>query len=407
MYNLEQFNRSRSTKKKSRNSTSQLTGSRASSFLGRVLGKVAVGYRAAACPDRNGSLRPLHSTERFSRMLHRERTRALRSGQPFCLIRFMPLERPTTEIVVGHIVNDLDGRLEDIDEIGWLDERCIGVVLPYTLPRYAWKLADDVCDSFVNGLPRPTCEVFSYPSGKPVEENGKNGDFRESLQNINGRNGDAHNPTSGVVQGMEPFFVQAMPLWKRGIDIIGSVMGLLLASPVLLSTAVAIHLTSPGPVFFRQQRSGTGNRPFLICKFRTMYAGAEKEKDALQPFSDQEGPAFKMTDDPRVTPLGRFLRKTSIDELPQFWNVLKGDMSLVGPRPLPCDESEASDLRHQLRLDVTPGITCIWQVNGRSTVSFDEWARMDLDYIRTRSLLQDVKLLLQTIPAVLSRKGAS
>jgi len=137
-----------------------------------------------------------------------------------------------------------------------------------------------------------------------------------------------------------------------------------------------------------------------------MQVGAEEEKERLRKHSEQDGPAFKMTNDPRVTRLGRILRSTSIDELPQLWNVLKGDMSLVGPRPLPCEESAASELWHRCRLDVRPGLTCIWQVKGRSTVAFADWVRMDLCYVRTRSLAVDVKLLLQTIPVVVSRKGA-
>jgi lipopolysaccharide/colanic/teichoic acid biosynthesis glycosyltransferase len=133
---------------------------------------------------------------------------------------------------------------------------------------------------------------------------------------------------------------------------------------------------------------------------------AEKRQAELRVRSEQDGPAFKMTHDPRVTRLGAILRKTSLDELPQLWNVLKGDMSLVGPRPLPCSESSACSQWQRRRLDVTPGITCLWQVKGRSTVSFPEWMRMDINYIRTRRLMRDISLLLLTVPAVLLRRGA-
>jgi lipopolysaccharide/colanic/teichoic acid biosynthesis glycosyltransferase len=137
-----------------------------------------------------------------------------------------------------------------------------------------------------------------------------------------------------------------------------------------------------------------------------MVADAEARKAALQTLNEQDGPAFKLQHDPRVTPLGRWLRRTSLDELPQLWNVLRGEMSLVGPRPLPCDESAACDGWHRRRLDVVPGLTCIWQVRGRCQVSFTEWMRMDMQYVHSQSLGQDLKLLLQTIPAVVSRRGA-
>jgi lipopolysaccharide/colanic/teichoic acid biosynthesis glycosyltransferase len=143
-----------------------------------------------------------------------------------------------------------------------------------------------------------------------------------------------------------------------------------------------------------------------MYKLRTMHTGAEARKRELLAANEQDGPAFKMKNDPRVTPLGRFLRRTSIDELPQLWNVLIGDMSLVGPRPLPCDESSACTPWQRNRLDVTPGLTCIWQVKGRSRVSFDDWVRMDMQYLQRAGLLFDLKLLVQTVYVVLLRKGA-
>jgi lipopolysaccharide/colanic/teichoic acid biosynthesis glycosyltransferase len=209
-----------------------------------------------------------------------------------------------------------------------------------------------------------------------------------------------------VAQAMEVLFMQPLPAWKRGLDIVGAFVGLTIAAPVMLVAATAIKITSPGPVFFTQRRDTISGRPFKIYKFRTMCVDAESQKAELRARSEQDGPAFKMAKDPRVTSLGRLLRKTSIDELPQLFNVLLGDMSLVGPRPLPCDESNRCEAWQRRRLDVTPGLTCIWQVRGRSKVSFSEWARMDVEYIRSRSLLSDLKLILKTIPAVLFRRGA-
>jgi lipopolysaccharide/colanic/teichoic acid biosynthesis glycosyltransferase len=158
-------------------------------------------------------------------------------------------------------------------------------------------------------------------------------------------------------------------------------------------------------VFFKQRRAGLGGRPFTIYKFRTMVVDAEAQKSQLRHKSEQDGPAFKIKHDPRITRIGRILRESSLDELPQLFNVLKGDMSLVGPRPLPVDESEGCATWHRRRLDVTPGLTCIWQVHGRSSVSFVEWIRMDRRYIRALSIWQDIKLMLLTIPSILMRRG--
>jgi lipopolysaccharide/colanic/teichoic acid biosynthesis glycosyltransferase len=203
-----------------------------------------------------------------------------------------------------------------------------------------------------------------------------------------------------------------MPDWKRLTDLVGAGVGLVVCSPIMLLAAIAVKLSSPGPVIFRQRRAGLGGRPFTVYKFRSMFLGAEAQKHLLMPFNEQTGPVFKMKRDPRVTPVGRLIRKLSIDELPQLWNVMKGQMSLVGPRPLPCDEIPCyengccSDGRKFCRLSVKPGLTCYWQVAGRSEIGFEEWIRLDLKYAREMSFLTDLKILLLTIPAVLSLRGA-
>jgi lipopolysaccharide/colanic/teichoic acid biosynthesis glycosyltransferase len=176
---------------------------------------------------------------------------------------------------------------------------------------------------------------------------------------------------------------------------------LVLLAPLLLLIAVAVKLDSGRPIFFSQTRRGQGGKPFLIHKFRTMVVDAESQKQELLSRNEQDGPAFKIKEDPRMTRVGRWLRATSLDELPQLWNVVKGDMSLVGPRPLPVDESDACCGWHRRRFDVIPGITCTWQVKGRSKVTFSEWMRMDAAYVRSLSLWTDLKLLLLTVPAVL------
>lgn len=195
---------------------------------------------------------------------------------------------------------------------------------------------------------------------------------------------------------------------KRLIDIVGSAIGLIVLGPlVMLPAAIAIKLTSPGPVLFRQKRSGLHGRVFTMYKFRSMITNAEMLRAELDAFNEMTGPVFKITEDPRVTPVGRFLRRASIDEFPQLWNVLMGDMSLVGPRPLPYYEvDQFQNLAHRRRLSMKPGLTCLWQISGRNRVAFEQWMKLDLQYIDNWSLWLDLGILLRTIPAVISGFGA-
>jgi lipopolysaccharide/colanic/teichoic acid biosynthesis glycosyltransferase len=193
---------------------------------------------------------------------------------------------------------------------------------------------------------------------------------------------------------------------KRPFDMLGSLLGLVLLSPIFLLISILIRLDSAGPILFRQTRIGKGGRPFQFYKFRSMIENAEEMKDKLMHLNELEGPVFKISEDPRITSLGRFLRKTSLDELPQLINVLQGHMSLVGPRPpLPCEVEKYEGWQRD-KLSVLPGITCLWQISGRNHIGFTEWMRLDIEYIRRQSLGLDFKILLRTLPAVLSRKGA-
>lgn len=197
-------------------------------------------------------------------------------------------------------------------------------------------------------------------------------------------------------------------LAKQTLDVIGGSLLLLLFSPIMLLAALAIRLNSPGPVFFRQKRCGLNGRPFTMLKFRSMSTDAEQLKHELEVLNEMSGPVFKVTNDPRVTPVGRWLRKYSLDEFPQLLNVVRGEMSLVGPRPLPLDEvARFDDLAHRRRLSVKPGITCLWQVSGRSNLKdFAEWVRLDLEYIDNWSLWLDLKILWRTVPVVITGSGA-
>jgi exopolysaccharide biosynthesis polyprenyl glycosylphosphotransferase len=197
-------------------------------------------------------------------------------------------------------------------------------------------------------------------------------------------------------------------LAKLLLDFIGALALLIVTSPIMLACALLIKLTTPGPVFFRQQRSGLSGSPFTIFKFRTMATNAEQFKHELAAMNEMTGPVFKITNDPRITPLGKILRKYSLDELPQLFNILRGEMSLVGPRPLPVDEVKRfNDLAHRRRLSVKPGLTCLWQVQGRNKISdFKEWVRLDLEYIDNWSIWLDLAILIRTVPAVFRGTGA-
>ena len=205
---------------------------------------------------------------------------------------------------------------------------------------------------------------------------------------------------------MEPFFIRSIPAWKRRMDILGALVGLAVFIIPMAIIALLVKLTSRGPVFYVQGRAGHGGEGFKLYKFRTMVDDAENKQQALLEFNERTGPVFKMKNDPRVTSLGRILRLSSLDELPQFFNVLIGNMSLVGPRPLPLKEERSLERWHHERRDVMPGITGIWQATSREESCIDSWMRLDIQYVRELSFWLDVKILLMTVPGVVLRKGA-
>jgi len=193
---------------------------------------------------------------------------------------------------------------------------------------------------------------------------------------------------------------------KRALDMILSGIGILLFLPLMIPLAIMIRLESDGPIFFRQIRVGKNRRHFVCYKFRSMVADAEDMKDDISYLNEAQGPMFKIRNDPRITALGRFLRRSSLDELPQLFNVFLGDMSIVGPRPQIPSEVERYQPWHYRRLEVMPGITCLWQISGRSAIGFEEWMRLDMEYVKLRSFLFDVKIILLTLPAIIARRGA-
>ncbi len=294
----------------------------------------------------------------------------------------------------------LDGVLEQINRldalvrhgwahetvVGWLRSNQLGVLLPNASPMDAWEFAEEVRSHC--GADAQTVSVYTgYATRLPVASTGE-----------------------VKIPSVDELFLQPVPAWKRMLDLGLSVPGLVVAFPFLLLAALLIKTTSRGPIFFRQQRVGQGGKHFTIYKLRTMRPDADDIKCELRSQNEVDGLGFKIEDDPRVTWIGRFFRRTSLDELPQLWNVIRGDMSMVGPRPLPCSDWHPTDLWMNERHDVKPGLTCTWQIKGRpirSNVSFEEWMLMDIEYIESCNLLTDLRLIAQTIPAVLSQRGAS
>jgi lipopolysaccharide/colanic/teichoic acid biosynthesis glycosyltransferase len=340
--------------------------------------------------------RLIYSREHIDVILRYERARADRAECGFCLVVFQAepgrLQRLTRAVL---------SRSRSTDAVGRFDDRSICAILPGTSAAGAGRFAGDVVGALAGGQPGLAWRIYCYPWNEAEESSGATAPA--ALDDLAAAPGEIID--LAPVHPLAFLLVDPLPAWKRALDIACAVFGLLITAPLMAVIAVAIKLTSHGPVLFRQVRAGIGGMPFEIYKFRTMIVDAEARKRELMSLNEQDGPAFKIRNDPRVTRIGRLLRQTSLDELPQLWNVLKGEMSLVGPRPPDVAETRSYAQWHRQRLDVTPGLTCIWQTRGRAAVSFDEWVRMDVTYIRGRSVVQDLKLILRTIPVVIFRRG--
>ena len=346
----------------------------------------------------------------MTRALEMERSRSDRSGSIFCLVLF--------DFAADHL-EELSGilqkRIRMTDVPGLVSDGRVALLLPETPLEGAEKLADDLCALFPANWDQPEVEILVHP-GDQFEDDFPSDDHRTgepiaSLPESDSEQEPAEPVSGGIsaavsVRPMRERLARPMPVWKRSMDIAGALAGITLTAPILLAAAVAIKLSSPGPIFFRQERDGFAGRRFKILKLRTMITDAEKQREELAAHNELDGPAFKIKRDPRITRVGQFLRTTSIDELPQFWNILMGDMSLVGPRPLPTMESLSCERWQKARLHAVPGLTCTWQVSGRSEIAFDDWARMDVKYIKDLSMANDIKLIAKTVPAVLARDGA-
>jgi len=338
--------------------------------------------------------------ERFARSLNGNRTVIIVGAGPRALSMYQQLKEsryccfnvlgfvtsPTCDHVSEQIRENIIGSLDDLE----------GIVMKQPVDDVLITLSAESCHAQIQ-FAITTCEragveakyllsdIFELSLARPtIEPEGR-----------------------GSVVHLKVVHDDARVVVKRAIDLLGSISVLAFIGPLMLVIAAAIRLTSPGPAMFVQERYGLRKRRFRMYKFRTMVPDAEKLQESLESMNEARGPAFKIRKDPRVTPLGAFLRKTSLDELPQLFNVLKGEMSLVGPRPLPVrDVSRFDRAALMRRFSVKPGLTCLWQVNGRSDTDFENWINLDLKYIDEWSLGLDFKILWQTVPTVLTGRGA-
>jgi lipopolysaccharide/colanic/teichoic acid biosynthesis glycosyltransferase len=373
-----------------------------------LLLKSVVARRARPRPIHR--IKDLHSRSNIDAILYRECARCERNGHEFSLI-VIGAGGKNAPRQLKRLAAYLCRRARGTDEVGWFDSQHLCVVLPDTSQEGAVAFVSDYTETANHRGLSPVCNVLGYHGQKHSDNELLTAEQIAIGIEEAGRDIQVEHPRKlPVAQLVESrritnLLVRPLPWWKRAVDLCFGTLILLAALPAMGVIALMIKFSDRGPVFFTQLRAGLGGRPFTIFKFRTMITDAEAKKHELRAKSEQDGPAFKIKHDPRITRIGRFLRETSLDELPQLFNVLKGEMSLVGPRPLPVEESNRCATWHRRRLDVTPGLTCIWQIKGRSSVTFAEWIRMDRRYIRARSFWTDLKLILLTVPSVLLRRG--
>lgn len=362
---------------------------------------------SVARPEReHAPLRPVHvlGERLFKDAIVRERKRADRLGPPFAVLL---VDRGGSSSEAGSwvaILHTLTIVKRAIDVVGWFEQDAVlGLLLPEAAGSGGVKVMHRLRREIATRLGDTALAALSIRLYAHGDQSGPDGVALPAVDLL-----------------VEAFDEQRGHPWrdatKRGLDILGSLLLLALFAPVLLAVFVAVKWTSPGPALFRQVRVGRRGEPFMMLKFRTMHvnAGQGIHRDYVSWFIRSSGQrprtgkeVFKLTNDPRITPAGRFLRRTSLDELPQFWNVLRGDMSLVGPRPpLPFEVEQYQPWHRRRVLEATPGVTGPWQVHGRSRTTFDDMVRLDLRYARTHSLWTDIKILAATPRAMVSGRGA-
>lgn len=397
----------------------------------------------------------LLSRRQFDRELSRERIRSLRRSIPFCVLTIEQSFADSTRNgqrnrQARKLVDILHHQLRMTDEKGILDDHRYGVLLVDTPEMGGRAVYDRLLRVAAAAGLRVALDLQVHdPDGFGDGDENVSTSSQKLLGTVDRRRDDPDDATWGrspkPIADSVRFSESAAPVnvvppvnlappvtvassshratgvWstsvpctpkrrlvmhiKRSMDVVGAGAGLVIAGPAILAAMAAIRLTDGGPAFFCQTREGHLGRPFTIYKLRTMVVDAEKLQGDLRKYSHRDGPAFKISGDPRVTAIGRFLRASCLDELPQLINVLRGDMSLVGPRPLPWHESRACQRWHRRRLDVRPGLTCIWQVDKARAETFDDWMRMDLRYIDRIGVLADLKLIVRTMMVPVTGRG--
>jgi lipopolysaccharide/colanic/teichoic acid biosynthesis glycosyltransferase len=345
--------------------------------------------------------RLLLTQRQFNRELVRERIRASRRGISFCIITFELSSGRRLKWHSEQVSRILLRNLRATDEKARIAADRFAVLLVDT-PEMGGRVVVDRLQHLFDQLALPVAMQLKVhdPQGFDHFEPVHPDRVTETVETVGAARVHVINEEAWAEQS---FFDTAA---KRSIDVIGATMGLVFALPILLMAIIAIRLTSPGPALYRQVREGRRGKAFTIYKLRTMVVDAERLQDSLRELSHRDGPAFKLNHDPRVTAVGKLLRATCMDELPQLWNVFKGEMSLVGPRPLPLHESRACNHWQRRRLDVLPGLTCFWQVNKERVKSFDEWMRLDLEYVDRRNLWIDAGLVYRTLAVALLGRGS-
>jgi lipopolysaccharide/colanic/teichoic acid biosynthesis glycosyltransferase len=360
------------------------------------------------------SFNGVRSSREFTAILNRERDRSDRTGQEFSMIVYEVGNDNGKSASARHLVSILSHRIRSTDEIGWLEDGRIGVVLPHTMPEGAWKFVANARLAYDGSLPSPDCLVYAYPSRWIPGANGGPGhkpptDKRKPSPEESDTSGKLSSSVEVAdrvlpVEELDSQFLCRIPVWKRAIDIVGALLALVLLTPLFLLVALLIKVVSPGPILFRQERIGYLGKVFTIWKFRTMHVNADTavHEHYLSELIKNEKEMTKLDDgkDNRIIPFGEILRATAIDELPQFLNVLLGEMSLVGPRPcLPYEAREYHPWQTR-RFDTVPGLTGLWQVSGKNRTTFKEMMRLDIAYTKKRALLLDAMIFLKTIPAI-------
>ncbi len=380
-------------------------------------------------PVNHFSCNYLLDEEQFLLAIRKERSRAERRDIAFSILKAGLADNGDlfSSPEAGPVLKAFRNRLRITDEMGVFDN-ALGILLPETIASEAAVVANDLTAIAAGFKLDLVTDILVWP--EPVDS-GRSGDNIGNVASDEAVDGGAakdrgvlNRQNSGNVALVEQAsqtavkrqsaefrtstldFSQSTPFWKRALDLTGATAGLVLLSPVMLGAALAIKLSSAGPVLFQQWREGKDGKLFRIYKFRTMLVGADGDQHLLRQYSEQDGPAFKLKDDPRLTRVGKYLRRCCVDELPQLFNVWKGEMSLVGPRPLPADESLSCSRWQRRRLEVLPGMTCIWQVSGGRNIPFEDWMRMDLQYVKKIRVTTDLKLLFRTALVAMFHRGS-